>query len=114
MDEPRDSGAVSEGDSQPLTGALEELSEPLGESEEAKSSVASRWNNACSGRRRTCYRRSTGKRRVSTEALRSKAGDEETLWVWERVGESASLLMNEGSVLREVRLPDVSASPGTF
>ena len=32
-------------------------------------------------------------------------GDEETLWVWERAGESASLLTDEGNFLREVRCP---------
>ena len=31
--------------------------------------------------------------------------DEETLWLWERTGESASLLTNEGSLLQEVRCP---------
>ena len=31
--------------------------------------------------------------------------DEETLWLWERVGESASLLKDEGELLRELRCP---------
>ncbi|MGA7495241.1 MAG: hypothetical protein WBX00_00775, partial [Isosphaeraceae bacterium] len=31
--------------------------------------------------------------------------DEETLWLWERTGESASLLTNEGNLLQEVRCP---------
>ena len=34
-----------------------------------------------------------------------KDDDEETLWLWERTGESASLLTNEGNLLQEVRCP---------
>ena len=31
--------------------------------------------------------------------------DEETVWLWERTGDSASLLAGEGSLLRELRCP---------
>ena len=31
--------------------------------------------------------------------------DAATVWLWERVGESASLLADEGTLLREVRCP---------
>ena len=104
MDEPYDSVAASAGAADPPTAELEELSEPLEEPDEAKApSLPPGTTLAPEDEEPITVIRLL--RDGFPLRLYEARQDEETLWLWERTGESASLLMNESAVLREVHSP---------
>jgi PPM family protein phosphatase len=116
MDDPRDSGALLASNTDPLMGSLEELSEPLEQTEVEAKLLPSGTTLAPEDEepiRIVRLLRDSFPLRLLRLYEAKQDEDEEALWLWESEGESSSLLTNEGALLREVRcpmLPRVQAS----
>jgi protein phosphatase len=106
MDDALHSGAISASNSEPETEVLEEISEPIHEEgESAAQPLAPGMILAPEDEERfTVVRLLRDSFPLRLYEARQDE-DEDTLWLWERVGPSASLLSTEAALLREVVCP---------
>jgi len=115
MENPSDAGATPVSDAEALTETLEVLSDPLDLPEaEAKPLPPGATLAPEDEEPFTVIRLLRDGFPLRLYEARQDDDDEETLWLWERAGESASLLTNEGNLLREVRCPMFLRVQATF